>query len=198
MAGNEEHDQTQQTQPPHPLSPAERHETSDVNFRAITRFGIALVLMCLTAFALLFGLFHYFQARETAEQPPAPPGGAVQAPRVPPEPRLQSTPVIDLRVVRASEDQILNGYAWVDPDHGIVRIPIDQAIDLLARRGLPARQPGAAAAAASTATVPADSGLGPIMQQPGGPLASQLAAGPAPEDKAPVAEGKAPAEPAKK
>ncbi len=31
----------------------------------------------------------------------------------------------------------LNTYAWVDKDAGVVRIPVDRAIDLLAQKGLP-------------------------------------------------------------
>jgi hypothetical protein len=33
----------------------------------------------------------------------------------------------------------LSSYGWVDREAGIVRIPIDRAMDLLAERGLPAR-----------------------------------------------------------
>ncbi len=34
---------------------------------------------------------------------------------------------------------ILNSYGWVDPDKGTVRIPIDQAIDIVAQKGLPSK-----------------------------------------------------------
>jgi hypothetical protein len=44
-----------------------------------------------------------------------------------------------LKAIRAAEDQVLNGYAWMDPEKGVVRIPIDRAIDLLSERGLPSR-----------------------------------------------------------
>jgi hypothetical protein len=182
MAANKEHDRAPEHEAQGGQDPALKHETGDVNVFAVTRFGIGLVLLCLVAFALLFGLFRFFQAREAAEQPPAQPGVNVTAQRLPPEPRLQSTPVVDLRAVRAAEDQILNDYAWVDPDHGVVRIPIEKAIDLLARRGLPAR-PGAGQPEESGATVPTESGLGPIMLPPGGPLASQPAPSPAAEVK---------------
>ena len=33
----------------------------------------------------------------------------------------------------------LDTYGWVDHDNGIVRIPIDRAIDATVQRGLPAR-----------------------------------------------------------
>jgi len=182
MAANKEHDRAPGHETPPAPDPALKHETGDVNVVAVTRFGIALVLLCLVAFGLLLGLFRYFLSREAAEQPPVRPGVTVPATRVPPEPRLQTTPVADLRTVHAAEDQILEGYAWVDPDQGIVRIPIDKAIDLLARQGLPAR-PAADEPKQSGAVVPAASGLGPIMLPPGGPLASELAAPSATEVK---------------
>ena len=52
--------------------------------------------------------------------------------------------MLDLKAVRAEEDQVLNSYGWVDQQKGVVRIPIDAAIDLLA-------QNGSAVAAAPTA-----------------------------------------------
>jgi hypothetical protein len=36
---------------------------------------------------------------------------------------------------------LLQGYHWVDQNAGVVQIPIDRAMDLLAQRGLPARSP---------------------------------------------------------
>jgi hypothetical protein len=45
-----------------------------------------------------------------------------------------------LKQLRATEDAILSSYGWVDRQKGIVRIPIDRAIDLVLQRGLPARQ----------------------------------------------------------
>jgi len=182
MAANREHDRTPEHETPAVPDPTLKHETGDVNVIAVTRFGIALVLLCVLAFALLLGLYRYFMSREAAEQPPVRPGVTLPATRVPPEPRLQTTPVADLRAVHAAEDQILEGYAWVDPDQGIVRIPIDKAIDLLARQGLPAR-PASDEPKQSGAVVPAASGLGPIMLPPGGPLAAELTAPPVAEVK---------------
>lgn len=111
-----------------------RHEESDVNAAAIGKFAIALILVTISSLLLLFGLFRYFQSRE------GPPSESVRA--LPPEPRLQAAPVLDLKAIRAAEDQVLNTYAWVDPQKGVARIPIARAIDLLAQRGLPSRQTG--------------------------------------------------------
>jgi len=108
-----------------------RHEESDVDVVAVSKFAIALVLVAVSILFLLFGLFRYFQSREGRV-----PQTAIQ---LPPAPRLQTVPVLDLKAIRAAEDEVLNSYGWVDPQKGVVRIPISRAIDLLAERGLPSR-----------------------------------------------------------
>jgi hypothetical protein len=143
-------------------------ETTDVNAWAIGKFGIALALICIASMGMLLMLFHYFIAREGPVPPKAYSDLAHAGVRRPAAPQLEETPALDLQRERAAEDQILNSYGWVDKQQGIVRIPIDQAIDLLARKGLPSRTE---APAVSNVSVPSESGLGPIMQQTGGPLA---------------------------
>jgi hypothetical protein len=49
--------------------------------------------------------------------------------------------VPDLKAIRAAEDQVLNSYAWIDPEMNVVRIPIGRAMDLLVEHGLPSRPP---------------------------------------------------------
>jgi hypothetical protein len=39
--------------------------------------------------------------------------------------------------LRVQEDHILNSYAWVDKQNGVVRVPINRAVDMLAAKGLP-------------------------------------------------------------
>lgn len=146
------------------------HEERDVNAWAVSRFAIALVLLCIVAVALLFGLFRYF---ESTFGGPMPPIALDDARSLPPSPTLQRTPVQDLQRFRAAEDEILNSYSWIDQQHGIVHVPINVAIDMLAKQGLPSRQQ---APPTDRADVPTESGLGPIMQQPGGPLAPELKA----------------------
>lgn len=55
------------------------------------------------------------------------------------EPPLRINPLADLQTLRAEEMEILSSYGWVDKDAGIVRIPIEQAMDLLLEQGLPVR-----------------------------------------------------------
>ena len=75
-----------------------------------------------------------------------------------PTPRLQDDNVRDLKMMRANEDKLLQGYTWIDKNSGAVRIPVSRAMEILAERGLPAvagETPPSKAATASRATTPA-------------------------------------------
>ena len=121
-------------------NPEVHHETTDVNFRAILAFGGGMIAVGAGISVLVWVLFGYFTSREALRVPPEYPLAVSQAERVPPEPRLQTAPREDLRDLRAGEDTVLESYAWVDKNAGIVRIPIDEAIRLTLQRGLPTRQ----------------------------------------------------------
>jgi len=41
-------------------------------------------------------------------------------------------PGVELQTIRARESERLEGYGWIDRDTGVVRIPIDRAMQLLA------------------------------------------------------------------
>jgi len=150
-----------------------RHEESDVNAWAVGRFGVALLLLCVASLAVLFGLFRYFQTAVREIQGPE----KVAAPaQQPPQPRLLSNEGQELRQVRAAEDQILSSYGWIDRGKGVVRIPIQRAMELVAQRGLPSRPVPGPQSAAAGISVPTESGLGQKMQAVGGPLARELEA----------------------
>jgi hypothetical protein len=130
------------------------HETSDVHVWEVGKFAIALALLCLVSLGVLFGMFRFFQARDnTAAVKPIDPVRAF------PQPQLQKTPALDLEAIREAENQKLESYGWVVREKGVVRIPIERAIDLLAQRGLPAR---AAQPTGTTVTIPTDSSHGGV------------------------------------
>ena len=110
------------------------HETTDVNVWAVGKFAIGMVVVCVVSIALLFGLLKFFQSREETSV-----ANTVEPTKMFPQPQLQKTPIPDLKAIRAEEDKLLNGYAWVDQPKGVVRIPVDRAIEVLAQRGLPTR-----------------------------------------------------------
>lgn len=57
-------------------------------------------------------------------------------------PRLQISAPADLSAFREQEAEQLNTYGWINKTSGVVRIPIDRAMDLVLQKGLPTRQPG--------------------------------------------------------
>ena len=72
--------------------------------------------------------------------------GGIEPLRRFPKPNLEISPSADLTAVRGHEDEELTSYGWIDRKAGIVRIPIDRAMDLIAQRGLPVRASNAPAA----------------------------------------------------
>jgi len=82
-----------------------------------------------------------------------------------PAPQLETDERDQLNNIRLHEEQILNTYGYVDQSAGIVRIPIEHAMDLIAQRGLPVR--GQSAATATTPSAGGDTAAG-LSNAPGG------------------------------
>jgi hypothetical protein len=53
------------------------------------------------------------------------------------EPALDPNQPVMLRELLAKEREQLESYGWVDRDAGVVRIPIERAIQIVAENGLP-------------------------------------------------------------
>ena len=151
-------------------NPADRHEQRDVNVKAVSKFGIGLALLCIAAFAIVVGVFRYLE-HVTEGVPTGQQNAVIDARQRPPAPQLEETPALDLARERAAEEELLHTYGWIDKQAGVVRLPIDRAIELTAQRGLPSRPAGPPASGVSD---PTEAGLGPKVQQPGGPLAPEL------------------------
>jgi hypothetical protein len=142
----------------HPLDPESNptvsHEETDADTRSITRFGVGLAFVIIICNLLIWWLFDHFAARESRLTPTVTAIVKQQAPRKPPEPSLQANPPLDMRKMLDEEDDVLNHYAWVDPDRGIVRIPIQRALEIVAQKGLQPFKNSAPAAAGSTSRSP--------------------------------------------
>ncbi len=115
------------------------HEISDVNVGAILKFGLGSLVFILLAIALVTGIEVAATGRWPDLQPVT--AGLADHPEVPlpSEPRLESRPGQTLQELRANEQALLHSYGWVDEPTGVVRIPIERAMELLVQRGLPAR-----------------------------------------------------------
>jgi hypothetical protein len=122
------------------VNPGVSHERRDVNVFQVSAFGIGLLLGCIVVVFAMWAMFDFLYSREDAKNATNPAALMMKDQnKLPPEPRLQAEPKVELKDLRADEDAILNSYGWVNPDKGIVRIPIDQAIDLVAQKGLPSK-----------------------------------------------------------
>ncbi|MGI8654910.1 MAG: hypothetical protein ACR2LC_06800 [Pyrinomonadaceae bacterium] len=117
--------------------PSVEYERRDVNIRALVWIGVAFIL---TAILLHFGLWRmygYFAARDERNNLQASTTIRTNQLRLPPEPQLQSNPEQDLARFQKEQNTALNNYGWMDKQAGVVKIPIERAIELTIQRGLP-------------------------------------------------------------
>lgn len=135
-----------------PAAPGDTKETFDreINLKAIAWTVGGLIAVTVVVYALVWGVIEGFEGLEEKRDPRPTPIEAAFPQGPPPEPRLQVAPEEDLRALRAEEDTALHKPAWVNRGQGTARVPIDVAMEVIARRGLGADvvggQPGASAA----------------------------------------------------
>ncbi|MSV30053.1 MAG: hypothetical protein EXQ52_15100 [Bryobacterales bacterium] len=110
------------------------HERSDADAGGAGRFAGFLGLAILVVMGLMWILFDTLAKREASRSPKPAPLAVTDPNALPPEPRLQRNPVEDLKAIRTEEEAVLTSYGWVDPEKGIVRIPVSEAIKLMAQR----------------------------------------------------------------
>ncbi|MBI4444942.1 MAG: hypothetical protein HY645_03455 [Acidobacteria bacterium] len=113
------------------------YEPSDISLRVVVIFGIGLLTAAIVIHFAVGGLFSFlFTRTETRDVRQSP---LAQSRRVPPQPRLQVVPEQGLRLMQEEQEKLLHSYQWVDRASGVVRIPIDRAMERLLEKGLPVR-----------------------------------------------------------
>jgi hypothetical protein len=126
-----------------PEALARRHEHTNPSPGRLVLGGGIIVLMLLSSLAIVAVMMHLLSQTRIANRAPYP--GLIVAPddnplREFPAPSLQIAPRLELEALRAREDRELNSYGWIDRELGIVRIPVERAMDLLLERGVPVRE----------------------------------------------------------
>jgi hypothetical protein len=129
----------------HHQGPEFEHE--DWSPRAVYGFLAVLALIGVLVYFVIRGFYAYMDAYERNRQPSQNPlvtsttkdtrvvaPGEVEAF---PKPRLETDERGQINNFRLGEEQKLDSYGWVDQNAGVVRIPIDRAMELIAQRGLP-------------------------------------------------------------
>ena len=121
-------------------NPDVRFEVEDIRATPVLKFLVGLAITCVVVALLLVAFYRGMRSYVAGLQPP-PPHMQFEDTRRPPGPLLQDRPVSDLRALRAEEDAALHSYGWEDKGRGVARIPVEEAMRLLAERGLPRTAP---------------------------------------------------------
>lgn len=114
---------------------APRHEERDVQARPIVLFGVSLLGLALVSLLIGGWVLEVFTAQGVVGPDfiAAPPDSGQF-----PEPHLQDAPIAEMQHLRSEAEARLSSYGWVNRPAGVVRMPLDRAMDLLVQRGLPA------------------------------------------------------------
>ena len=128
-------------------------ERRDINSRDVIWFLVGLAVAGVIITFAVNGFYHYLEGRSEAQQAPVSPL-VTNAPKDTrhlstdykdylkqnfPSPQLEIDERNQLDQIRLKEEETLATYGWVDQKAGVVRIPIERAMDLIAQRGLPTR-----------------------------------------------------------
>ena len=115
------------------------YEVRDVNLRNLVRLSVILAVVLVVIFGLMGLLYNLLNASQVARSAPPPPL-LEEAQGLPPGPLLQRDPDRDMQEMSTEQNAILNNYGWVDKEAGVIRIPIERAIELTLEWGLPTRE----------------------------------------------------------
>lgn len=121
--------------PKEEIEPEIFEEPDDLKPKNLWIFAVSLIGSIWVIVLLMYPLFTFFKYDRTGGRQPA--KVLSYLPPRPPRPRNVDHPYQVLDDFRKTENGQLNGYAWVDRDKGLVSIPIERAMEIIARRGIP-------------------------------------------------------------
>ena len=115
----------------------QEHEPNTLVIKGLVIFAVALFGVGIVVEYGLGFVMRDFSREEKSLEALAPPTFPDDTAALP-GPRLQAEPSTDFQTMRKEVMRHLNGYGWVDRKAGIAHIPIDRAMEIIARSGLPA------------------------------------------------------------
>src|ERR1700739_1376134 len=120
-----------------PIARSGGYEKSDASPRGLVYFALTIgAILAATCLSLIWLFKHYEQTENPGSFVAAPFSGTRPLPQ---PPRIQPNPAVDMQSYLQSQQNLLNSYGWIDRPNGIVRLPVDRAMELLLERGLPTR-----------------------------------------------------------
>lgn len=132
------------------MSTTERFDR-EISLKGLVWSSLGLAAVAVLAHFLMWWLLVGFEKHDDGRDPALSPIEAANPQKEPPEPRLQVTqgfaannPALpparsedeDMAAMREQETILLEEAAWLDEKQGTVRVPIDVAIAVIARRGV--------------------------------------------------------------
>lgn len=148
----------------HAHKPGEGFETEDLNPLGVLYFMAGLAIVGLVIYFIVLGMYRFLDSYDRSHQPSVNPMAVTtgvdpqtmtrrdiqrQIDKTFPKPVLEYSERTQFTEEIEKQDKALESYDWVDPKNGVVRIPIERAMDVIAQKGLPVLPQGAAASAAT-------------------------------------------------
>jgi hypothetical protein len=149
-----------------PVDASAGWEKRDVNIKGLFQFAF---WMAMVLFVTMVGMNFSFKAfkKSSTMGPTMSPMVKSSDRMIPSGPLLQVRPHQELQDYCAAQQQNVNTYAWVSQPSGVVRIPVDRAMELILAKGLPARPAADATAAGTVVTTPTVAGETDVQGQCG-------------------------------
>lgn len=118
------------------------YDRRDLKIPLVKKYTIWITASCIACFIAAIPVYNYFTTpgsplpsmAGTTREPHQPSRNKIQ----PPNPLLQDnfTTKVDIKELRKHEDDALGTFGWVDQNQGVVRIPIDKAMKMVAQKGV--------------------------------------------------------------
>lgn len=125
------------------------YDRRDLKIPLVKKYTIWITASCIVCFMASIPVYNYFTSpggvsagigsgwksvTGQSREPHQPSQSKIQ----PPNPLLQDnfTTKVDIKELRKHEDDALGSFGWVDQNQGVVRIPIDKAMKMVAQKGV--------------------------------------------------------------
>jgi hypothetical protein len=137
-------------------APSPGYETRDANTAGVFEFLAGLAVALAITGLVCWGMFRFFSAHMAI--PAATDSPFANTRQLPLGPQLQVNPREDWLRFRDEQQKSLETLSWQNRSAGTVRVPIEEAMDLLVKKGVPVEgAPESKPAAAANAAPSADS-----------------------------------------
>jgi hypothetical protein len=155
--------------------PGEGFETEDLNPLGVLYFMAGLAIVGLVIYFIVLGMYRFLDSYDQSHQPPTNPMAVTtgvhpqtmtrrdiqrQIDKTFPKPVLEYSERTQFTEEIERQDKALESYDWVDPKNGVVHIPIERAMDVIAQRGLPVLPEGEAGRAVTKTETKGKAGKG--------------------------------------